>query len=287
MTTIHRKAVTIIAFLLILLFGPVQAMADIVMGVFPRRNVATTHKDFQPLANYLSDKLGEPVKLIVPMNFNAFWDGVQNKQFDLVHFNQYHYIKSHQEQGYKVIVANEEFGSKQISGALTVRKDSGISSITELKDKTILFGGGKRAMGSYIAPIAILKQNGLKAGIDYKIEFAKNPPSAVIGVYHKLASAAGSGNVILKIKGINRKIDVSQLTILAESEPFAQLPWAVKDNMSESKMKAIQTIMTSLNTSDNGHKILKSAKVTGFHLVTDKDYAKVREITKYAIDESY
>jgi len=263
---------------------PVPVTADITMGVFPRRPIAVTHKAFKPLAARLERELGEKVKLVIAKNFKSFWKGVKNKQYDLVHYNQYHYLLS-KKLGYKVILANVEFGNKVISGSLSVRKDSGIKTVADLKGKTILFGGGKKAMGSYIAPTAILKKAGLTAGKDYTVKFAKNPPSAVIGVFNKAAGAAGSGNVILKIKGVKKKVDVSQMTILAESEPFVHLPWAVKATLSDDKVKKIQSIMTSLKNSPDGKKILKSAKVTDYQVVTDADFAKVKEITKFAIGE--
>ena len=281
-----KKQVLCSAFgILLILIGTAEAVADITMGVFPRRPVAVTHKAFKPLAEYLSQQMGEPVHLVIPKNFKEFWKGVEENKFDLVHYNQYHYIKSHKDLGYKVIVSNEEFGNKLIAGALSVRKDSGIKSVNDLRGKTILFGGGKKAMGSYIAPTAILKKAGLTAGKDYKVRFAKNPPSAVIGVYNNAAAASGSGNVILKIKAVTKKIDAKNMTILAESESYAQLPWAVKDSMPADKAKKLQNLMVSLKNSDEGKKILKAAKVTGFYEVSDADFAKVREITKFAIGE--
>ncbi len=268
---------------LCLLTTAIPAIADITMGVFPRRPVAKTHKLFKPLAEKLSKELGEPVKLVVAKDFKAFWKGVKNRQYDLVHYNQYHYLLSHKNQGYKVIAVNEEFGSNRIAGALSVRKDSGINSVADLKGKTILFGGGKKAMGSYIAPTAILMQAGLKAGDDYTVRFAKNPPSAVIGVYNKAADAAGSGNVILRVKGVKKKIDVNQMKILAESEPFIHLPWAVKGDMPADKAAKIQQIMTSLKGSDDA--VLKAAAVTNFVKATDADFDKVRAIVKQVTGE--
>ena len=260
------------------------AIADLNMGVFPRRPIAKTHKFFKPLAEKLSKELGEPVKLIVAKNFKEFWKGVKTGKYDLVHYNQYHYLLSHKEKGYKVIAVNEEFGSSTLAGSLSVRKDSGINSANDLKGKTILFGGGKKAMGSYIAPTAALQKAGLVAGKDYTVKFSKNPPSAVIGVYNKAAAAAGAGNVILKVKGVTKKIDVSQMKILIESEPFIHLAWAVKADMPASKATKIQEIMTTLKAKDPA--ILKAAKVTNFIKASDSDFAKVREIVKQVTGES-
>jgi phosphonate transport system substrate-binding protein len=264
-----------------------HAVADIKLGVFPRRPADVTYKAFKPLADYLSEKLGEKVELIVPKTFKDFWIGVKNNEFDLVHYNQYHYIKSHKELGYRVIVANEEFGNKQLSGAISVRKDSGINNVADLRGHVILFGGGRKAMGSFIAPTAILKKAGLREGKDYAANYAANPPSAVVGVYNKGASAAGSGNVVLRLTANTKQINAKDMKIIAESEPYTQLPWAVKASMSETKAKQIQAIMTSLKNSAQGKAILKAAMVTDFFAVTDADYANVREITKYAIGEDY
>ncbi|MBL1276267.1 MAG: phosphate/phosphite/phosphonate ABC transporter substrate-binding protein [Ectothiorhodospiraceae bacterium] len=265
----------------------IPAVADINLGVFPRRPAAITTKAFKPLAAHLSEVMGEKVTLSVSKNFKDFWKKLKAGKYDLVHYNQYHYLLSHKEMGFTVIIANEEKGSRLIAGALSVHVDSGIKSVKDLKGKTILFGGGKKAMGSYIAPIGILKKHGLVAGKDFKVAFAKNPPSAVIGVYNKAADAAGSGNIILKVKGVKKKIDVSKMRIVEESEPFVHLSWAVKKDFPADKAKKIQDAMTALSGSDKGKAILKSAKVTGFYAVSDADFAKVREITEYAIGEKY
>ena len=272
---------------LIIAFNCVEALAEIKMGVFPRRSAEVTRQAFQPLADHLSKALGEEVKLIVPKTFKEFWKGVKENKFDLVHFNQYHYIRSHKELGYRVIVVNEEFGSKQIAGALSVRKDSGINSVADLRGKVILFGGGTKAMGSYIAPTAVLKKAGLVAGKDYMVNFAMNPPSAVVGAYTKGAGAAGSGNVVLRLKAITKKINADDMKIIAESEPFIQLPWAVNASMSADMENKIQNIMTTLANSESGRTVLKSAEVTSFYAVSDKDFDKVREITKYALGEDF
>jgi phosphonate transport system substrate-binding protein len=64
-----------------------------------------------------------------------------------------------------------------ISGTIFVRRDSGIERLEQLWEK-ILFGGGPRAMMSYIVPTYLLPQAGLKAG-DYDKTYAINPPHAV------------------------------------------------------------------------------------------------------------
>ena len=89
----------------------------------------------------------------------------------------YHYIRS--AHSYKVIAHNQEFGKNAIAGALYVRKDSGITELSQLRGRTIIFGGGKDAMLSYIAPRFLMMRAGLKES-DFRSEFAVNPPNALL-----------------------------------------------------------------------------------------------------------
>ena len=285
MTFLGRiKFITFIAALLV----SVDALAVIKMGVFPRRSPEATQAAFKPLADKLSKELGEEVQLVVPKSFKEFWKAVKSNQFDLVHYNQYHYIRSHREQGYRVIVANEEFGQKKIAGAISVRKDSGINTVADLRGKMIIFGGGKKAMGSYIAPTAILKQAGLVEGRDYLVNFASTPPKALLGLMSESGSAAATGDAVIKIlQNSKHSKDVAQMKTLVVGEAYTQLPWAVSAKVSEEKANKIQAIMTSLVKSAEGKKVLAAAKVTGFYAVSDNDFSKVREITTYATGEHY
>lgn len=282
----YRNLFKVIGFCVALL-GASMAWGDIRMGVFPRGAVADTYAAFKPLAQKISQELGEPVELVVPKDFKEFWAQLEQNGFDIVHFNQYHYIKGHKELGYKVFAANEEHGEKQVRGTIVVRADSGINTLADLKGKTILFGGDEKAMVSYIVPVAMLKRAGLELGKDYHVQFAKNIPSTAIAVFNKASDAAAAGDAMLKSKAVHEKIDISQLKVLALSEPFTHLCWAVKGDFSIDKTKKIQNIMVNLKNANESAAILKSASVTDFYAVVDADFKKAREITRYVLGEEY
>ena len=182
--------------------------------------------------------------------------------------NQYQYIKAHSGQGYQALVQNEEFGEAQIRGAVYVRADSGISSIAQLRGKSILFGGGKQAMMSYVVPTYLLRQGGLQDG-DYTERFAVSPPNAVLGTYLKHVDAGGAGEVVLRLPIVKDKIDTSRLRLLAVSEPLAHLPWAVKSSMSADLMGRLRHLLITLENYEQGRLVLKQAGLTGMNPVQD------------------
>ena len=265
----------------------IAAAEDIIkMGIFPRKPVLETTKAYEPLAKYLTSRIGKKVELVVSKDFDIFWNGVKKREYDLVHYNQYQYVKSHKELEYNVILMNEEFGSPTVNAAIVVRKDSGINNISDLKGKKILFGGGKQAMQSYIGATQILRKNGLKKG-DYIEDFAINPPNTLFSVFNKMADAGGIGEVLLKLSMIKEKIDVEQLKILVRGEDLPMLCWAVKKEMNKGLVETIQNAMLELKNNEEGRKILKDAEATALLPASDKDYDVVRKVVKEALNEEY
>ena len=258
----------------------------LVLGVFPRRNVKITYKLFTPMAELLSIKLGRPVVIESTKSFKQFWLNVKNSRYDIVHFNQYHYIVSHQLFNYDVFAVNKELGKDTISGSLIVRKDSGINRIEDLRGKTILFGGSKRAMQSYISATWLLRQGGLNSG-DYIEKFAINPPNTILSTYFKRADASGSGDVVMNLDNVRNRIDISKLKFLAKTKPMVHLPWAMNGKLSEDIKHRIAQLLTNLHNNDEGRKVLNAANLDALVPARDSEFNEHRKIIKDVYGDDY
>lgn len=251
------------------------AEPPLIMGVFPRYKATETTTMFKPLAEHLGARLDRPVVLVTSKDFDSFWKGVRAQQYDIVHYNQYHYIRS--ARTYRVIAHQEEFGKAAVSGALFVRKDSGITKVSELRGRTIIFGGGRDAMLSHIAPKFLLMQAGLKDG-DFRTEFAINPPNALLALYHRQADAAGGGDILIDLPVVQNAIKAQELRVLAVTEPLLFLPWAVKRSMPAQMRESIRSTLLNLAGAEGGRKILSAAQTTSMGRAEDKDYDPHRKM---------
>ena len=273
-----RRISTLLLLIATATFGPViQATEDpLTMGVFPRRNPTETAKLFTPMADYLGERLGRKVKLVTSKNLDSFWKAVTEQRYDIVHYNQYQYIRS--AKTYKVIAHTQEFGKDAVAGALFVRSDSGITEVAQLRGRTVMFGGGKDAMLAYIAPRYLLLQAGLKEG-DFKTEMAVSPQNALVALYYRQADAAGGGEIVLDQPVIKNAINAREVRILATTEPLLFLPWAVKRTMPVKLADSIQSILLDLKNSEAGRQVLSSAIMTGMGKAGDRDYDPHRKMT--------
>ncbi len=276
---------------LLSLLGSQQLSADetrqkINLGIFPRNNPIITTRMFNPLIQYLSEKLHKDIVLDTPKDFQSFWEKVKAREYDIVHFNQYHYVKSHLEFGYDVVLKNIEFNESTIAGAIIVRKDANINSVLDLKGKNIIFGGGPRAMQSYIVAKYLLQNGGLAEG-DYEESFSNNPPNAILSAYFKQADAAGAGDKVLQLQVVKSQIDTGEMKYLVRGEQLAHLPWAVKQGLDPQLVQQFTALMRDLDKTGTGKTILKKMSLDGFAPATDSDYDLHRKIINAVLKEKY
>lgn len=279
----------VVALLLCMAFYPLQtvyAKDPIYISVFPRFSTNDTVIMYGPMIDYLSKELGREVHLVTARNFAKFWEALVKQKYHIVHFNQYHYIKSHKELGYTAFAMNEEFGESDISASIITRKDTGFKNLKDLKGKKVVFGGGPKAMVSYILAKQLLRRAGLKDN-DYKSEFSKNPPNSILASYYGQADAGGVGYKVLNMPVITKRIDTSKMKFLAVSEKIAHLPWAISENVPEKLRKKIQDVFLSLNKTKTGKQILKQAGLTGIHKANDNSYNIHRKIVLDVLREKY
>ena len=255
----------------------VLAQEPLVLGVFPRYNASETTTRYTPLAEHLSAHVGRQVVLQTSRDFVSFWRGVEERRYDIVQYNQYHYIRS--AKNYQVIAHNKEFGKSTMAGAVYVRKDSGINNLAQLRGRTVLFGGGEDAIISYIVPVYMMLQAGVKKD-QFTSQFAVTPINSVIGVFRKQADAAGSADNALGQPLIKNAINTDELTALAVSEQLLQLPWAVKRTMPAQLREAIRSSLVDLENSEAGKSVLKTALLTGIGKADDKDYDAHRKMVR-------
>lgn len=270
--------VACLATVFILASAAPAASADggpLVLGVFPRHKATETTTMYTPLAEHLTRHLGRKVTLVTSKDFESFWTGVSARRYDIVHYNQYHYVRSAQD--YTVVAHAEEFGKDAVAGALFVRKDSGITRLEELRGRTIVFGGGRDAMLSYIAPMFLLMQAGLNEA-DFRSEFAVNPPNTLLALYHRQADAAGGGDILIDLPPVKNAIDAGELKVLAATEPLLFLPWAVKRTLPAKTREAIRSILVELDRDAAGRGVLKAARTTRLRKAQDRDYNPHRKM---------
>ena len=287
----RRRALALVALLLPALLAaappPVQAQEEpLTLAIFPRRSAKATTTLFQPLADHLARRLNRAVELVAAKDFKAFWQGVESRRYDIVHFNQYHYLKAHARHGYDVVGHNVEFGSPELRTAIYGRGDSEVKSLADLRGRKVIFGGGRQAFIAYQVATLMLRRAGLEAG-SYTELFAKSPPNAIQAVFYRQADAGAAGDIGIRLPLVTQKIRVEELVTLAESEPFHHIPWAVRDDLPPALRASIAGLLAELEESEEGRAVLKAARLDRIDPAEDGDFDPHRAVVREVLGEEY
>ncbi|HWR71751.1 MAG TPA: phosphate/phosphite/phosphonate ABC transporter substrate-binding protein [Nitrospirota bacterium] len=275
------RSVGPIAFWLAMLIAtPCSAPAEITMGVLPRLDPMELYDMFTPLAEHLSRETGEKVRLVIPKSFDDFKAMMRSNLVDLGFSNPLVYVQIRKERDIEPLaVASEPKGGTRFRGIIIARKDSGIRTIKDLREKKLIFVERDSAGGN-IFQMLTLTRAGLDIRRDFTIlPYAKRHDTVIMAVYNRAADAGGIREDDLgKLRG---KVDLSQLTIIAKTDYYSNWPLFAMPRLSKEKAAKIRKALLALTPdSSKARAIVGPASLTGFAPISDRDYDLLREAAR-------
>lgn len=198
----------------------IAAQKEIQIAILMPAPAKKIYKNWTPLANYLSEKIGQPVKIVTPRGLDQAKKAVPD--VDFVYANSYLYslLKEDGEAKVSPVAQMKNMGdSIYSSGRFIARKDSDIKSVADLKGKKIALISPYGA-GAYLAPRAYLMKQGIDIDNDVEVEFTSNLKKAAYMVMLGKADTAVMCNVNYDI--LSKKIDTGDLRIFDKTDSFPE-----------------------------------------------------------------
>lgn len=194
------------------------APKELRIGLLPAEDAASMIKQYDSIRQHLEGKLGIPVKVWVSQSYNALIEAMRADHIDLAYVGGSQYLAA-KRQGIKVVpilVAINEDGRSFYYSVIFTHKDTGITSVKELKGKTFAFVEPTSTSGGE-APRYYLLKNGIDPDRDLKRYVYTQRHDAVIqAVIHKKVDAGATADLHLirnKERGMFKE---DEIRILAE-----------------------------------------------------------------------
>jgi len=246
----------------------------------------TLHR-FIPLSKYLGDKLGVNFETVAidTINFTKEIDKI-----DFTHSNSLLYIILNRFNGVEVLAAEKKgtLGFRS-QGIILARKDSGLTKITDLKNKSMIFGPMLAPTG-FMAQVDIMLKSGINPEQDLQTYTIPNGSfkheKVIYGVMFGKYDAGSVPIDDLETMAADNKIDPNDFTIIGRNDPIPYCNFGVTQKIDADFARRFKEAVLSIRPEDtveiNGEKIkvLSRALVDGYVDIKDTDFNVVREMAK-------
>lgn len=158
--------------------------APLEIGVFPYLSTRALLGTYQPLQQYLEQVLHRPVNLVTAPDMRAFAERTQEGAYTYV-VTAPHFARLAQlEAGYRPLLR----ATRNLAGALLVRKNSDIRNIEDLRGKRVATPDSWTIIS--VLGLDLFRRNGLVPGKDVTIQALPTHNSAVVSLQNGAVDAA-------------------------------------------------------------------------------------------------
>ena len=240
----------------------------------PLYSAITLFDRFDPLMRYLSRKTGYEFKLVVPKDFEDFFDIVRRGEVEFSYSNPYIYIQLADGGHLRALTTTIVPASGDIfRGIIITHQDSAIRTLDDLKGRDIMVVSYKSA-GGFLAQQLFLQENGIDVFKDLRLREGKRQEEVILNVYRKTADAGFVRESALEV--LKEEIDLGRIRIVAKTAYIANWPFAATKSAPEQLTTLVRKSLLELDD----RSILSAAKVEGFKAATDRDFDSLRELIK-------
>jgi phosphonate transport system substrate-binding protein len=268
--------------LLVAAAGAAPAAEDLRLVFIAYQNPDQLVDNVEPVVEYLEQRLGVGVKAFVATDYAAVVEALRGGTADAGFMGPLQYVLAHQEAGAYPILGEVYSGSPTYVSRIFVRKDSGIESVEQLKDRSIAFVDPLSSSG-YMYPLDVFKQQGLIGHRDDadaffgRIYFAGGDEQAIRAVYNGFVDAAGIGQYSFTLL---RPGERDQMVAIGESRPIPSHCVVVRQGADPALVAGLREALLALNEGPNRNLLEQLYNVDGYIEVDHSTYSGVAELAK-------
>lgn len=270
-------------FVVLMLLGAVMLLSEpaiakdrLIMGVHPYKSAKELYTIFNPIAAYVSQKLGKPVELQIGKTYEDAVQKVGTGQFDFSYLGPTSYVEARASFKVTPLVQIVNAGKPSFYGVIVVKKGSGISSLKGLKGKNFAFGDRDSTL-THVLPLYMLMDTGIQLSALKKYSFVGSHDNVALNVLNGTFDAGGL------MPDIAEKYIERGLEIIAKSPDLPEHVFAATSSLDKETIAKLQNIL--LTMPPELYKKIKGS-LTGMQKFNDKDFDNLRKILKMVEKES-
>jgi phosphonate transport system substrate-binding protein len=278
-----RRAAVVVTLLLVLALGGCGGSSEgdptvLRMGLIPADDAAEMIRNYEPVAEYLENKLDLKLEIQVTADYTAAIEAMRNKHIDMAWFGPFSYILAVEEADAEALVngVRRDTGVATYRSIFVTRADSGIASLDDLKGRSFAFVDPASTSGNLI-PRKILLEHGIDPDTAFSTTyFASTHNSVELAVKNGTVDAGADSDNSYDRMVASGDIDPAESVIIYKSEPIPGSPIAVRGGLSKDLKDKIRQALIDMDQ-QTIYQVQGWGNIERYQIVNDSDYDIIRE----------
>ncbi len=205
---------------------------EILVGIVPERNVIVQEQRYQPLINYLSERLGKgfSVKLKLLPSYLDVCKGLVSGDLDAAFVGSLAFaaVRKH----VNALVRSEQNGNANYHGLIFTRRDSGIDGFAGMQGKGLVMGG-KTTTSGYVFPHYLFAREGFAnlKELFSEISVVGTHEDAIMAVYNGDAEVGAAKDLVFNMITRENPAIQNSMEILYQSPPLPSNAFVLRKNL--------------------------------------------------------
>jgi phosphonate transport system substrate-binding protein len=252
--------------------------APLKLGMVPDAGVTRVAADEKaPLKAYLEGKLGRPVELVIPANYNATVEALGNGSLDIAYLGGLTYAKAHARYGVVPLVQRDI--DQKFHSLFVTRPGSEIASLGDLAGRTFCFGDINSTSG-HLMPRLTLTRAGLAPEQSLKeVRYTGSHTATAQAVMAGACDAGAMDETVFAKLSADGTIKPGALRVFHTTPPFTDYVWAARKDLPEAQRKAFTEALRGLAPGKDA-KVLGILRGKAFVPASDAAYADVTRVAR-------
>src|SRR2546425_10233182 len=222
---------------------------------------------------------GMPVRVTVASDYAAVIEALRNRTADLAFVPPGGYVLASREAKAVIVAKNVWHGKSSFTSRIYVRRESGLKTLEELRDKTMAFIDPASSSG-YIYPMVLLIQRGLVKNRDPKtffreVVFAGAHDAGMRALLNSHVDAIASFD-LAREQYLKDTAERERIVVVAETPEIPEAGIAARDGLDPAVLTRVRTALLSIKAPAHADLLKRLYEIDGFAPAEDRDYDPVR-----------
>ena len=252
------------------------------LAFIPQENPDKLLGDIAAITGWLADQIGVPVEGFVTIDHAAAVEALRNGDADVSFMGALPFVLAEAEIGAVPLLSEVYRDAPSYTGRIFVRRDSGIETLADLRDKDIAFADPISESG-YLYPLAEFVDAGLIAATNEadaffgRVFFAGGYQQAMQAMAEGLVDAAGASQYADLLLSPEQQ---AQVTWIAESDPIPSHVVIARPGLDAGLRTRFVDAMLRLNAPENRNLLRYLYGPDGYVIADSANYEGVRAMAR-------